>query len=63
LVFFASLVLEVILSISGTGNLLLNAIQRRDFPVLQGILLINACFFIFVTWVSESVYALLDPRV
>lgn len=63
LVFFASLVLEVILSISGTGNLLLNAIQRRDFPVLQGILLINACFFIFVTWVSESTYVVLDPRV
>ena len=63
LVFFASLVLEVILSISGSGNLLLNAIQRRDFPVLQGILLINACFFIVVTWVSESTYVLLDPRV
>jgi ABC-type dipeptide/oligopeptide/nickel transport system permease component len=62
LVFFASLVLEVILSISGTGNLLLNAVQRRDFPVLEGILLINACFFIFVTWASESTYALLDPR-
>lgn len=63
LVFFASLVLEVILSIPGTGNLLLNSIQRRDFPVLQGILLINACFFIIVTWVSESTYAFLDPRV
>ncbi len=62
LVFFASLVLEVILSIPGSGNLLLNAIQQRDYPILQGILLVNACFFICVTWFGDVLYSSLDPR-
>lgn len=63
LVFFGSLVIEVILSIPGSGNLLLGAIQNRDFPVLQGIILFNAAFFIAVAWLGESLLPILDPRV
>jgi ABC-type dipeptide/oligopeptide/nickel transport system permease component len=62
LVFFASLVLEVILSIPGSGTLLLNAIQARDFPVLQGIIVINGAFFIIVTWLADELFPILDPR-
>lgn len=62
LVFFASLVLEVILSIPGAGTLLLGAIQGRDFPVLQGIIIINGVFFIAVTWLADALFPILDPR-
>lgn len=62
LVFFASLVLEVILSIPGTGSLLLTSIQTRDYPVLQGIILINAAFFITVSLLSDWAFSALDPR-
>lgn len=63
LVFFASLVLEVILSIPGTGNLLLVAVQTRDYPVLQGLILVNAVFFILVSFVADWAYIAFDPRV
>lgn len=63
LVFFASLVLEVILSIPGTGTLLLTAIQTRDYPVLQGLILVNAAFFIVVAFIAEWSFSALDPRV
>lgn len=62
LVFFATLVLEVIFSIPGTGNLLLTAIQTRDYPVLQGLILVNAAFFIAVSLFAEWAYTALDPR-
>jgi peptide/nickel transport system permease protein len=63
LVFFASLVLEVILSISGAGSLLLTAIQTRDYPVLQGLILVNAAFFVVVSFLAEWSFAALDPRI
>lgn len=62
LVFFASLVLEVILSIPGTGSLLLTAIQTRDYPVLQGLILVNAAFFVVLSLLAEWAFATLDPR-
>ncbi|MBE0541757.1 MAG: ABC transporter permease [Verrucomicrobia bacterium] len=62
LVFFATLVLEVIFSIPGTGNLLLTAIQTRDYPVLQGVILVNAAFFVAISLFAEWAYVALDPR-
>lgn len=63
LVFFGSLVIEVILSIPGSGNLLLSAIQNRDFPILQGIIMFNAAFFIASSWLGECFLLILDPRI
>ncbi len=63
LVFFASLVLEVILSIPGTGNLLLASVQNRDYPTLQGLILVNAAFFVLISFLAESAYPALDPRI
>lgn len=62
LVFFAAMVLEVILSIPGTGDLLLTAVQRRDYPILRGILILNAVFFAVLAAGSDLSYRILDPR-
>lgn len=62
-IFISSLIVEFIYTISGVGSLMLSAIQQKDFPMLQGILLINAVFFILVSQVSEFIYVLLDPRI
>jgi peptide/nickel transport system permease protein len=62
LVFFSSFVLEIILSAPGVGALLLTAIQRRDYPMIQGILLVNASFFILVSFLGELLFSWLDPR-
>lgn len=63
IVFVASFVLEVIFTIPGIGILLISSIQRKDYPVLQGILIINAIFFITLSWLSEVIFSWLDPRV
>lgn len=62
LVFFAAMILEVILSIPGTGDLLLSAVQRRDYPILQGILILNAVFFAGLAACSDIFYQHFDPR-
>ncbi len=61
-IFVASFVLEVIFTIPGTGVLLVQAIQQKDFPILQGILLVNAAFFITMAWASDLAFRWLDPR-
>lgn len=63
IIFIASYIIEVIFTIPGVGSLLITTIQRKDYPMLQGILLINAMLFITITWLSELIFGLLDPRV
>ena len=41
---------------------LVKAIQQKDYPILQGILLFNAAFFITVAWASDLAFKWLDPR-
>ncbi|NQU63957.1 MAG: ABC transporter permease subunit [SAR324 cluster bacterium] len=62
-IFTASLVVEVIFSIPGVGPLLITSIQQRDYPMLQGVVLINAFFFIGLSWLSELLFKFLDPRI
>lgn len=61
-VFVASFVLEIVFTIPGTGVLLVRSIQEHDFPMLRGLLLVNAVFFVALSWVSESFFSILDPR-
>jgi peptide/nickel transport system permease protein len=45
------------------GRLIVNAIQRRDYPVIQGGLLLTASALVLVNLVVDLLYAWLDPRV
>ena len=63
LVIFASLVIEIIFSLPGTGTLLLASIQNNDYPMLQGILIINAFVFVGLHFLAETLYPVLDPRI
>lgn len=62
-IFVASFILEVIFSIAGIGPLLIRTIQNKDYPMLQGIILVNAFFFIGLSWLAEIIFQWLDPRV
>ena len=54
----------IILSLMGIGlHLLVNAIQRRDYPVIQGGLLLTASALVLVNLAVDLLYAWLDPRV
>jgi len=58
-----TIVVEQVFAISGFGRLTLNAVLNRDFVVLQGALLVTALLFTTVNFVTDLVYAYLDPRI
>jgi peptide/nickel transport system permease protein len=58
-----SVVIELVFSLPGVGRLIIGAILRRDYPVIQGGLLLTATTFVFVNIVVDVLYAYLDPRV
>ena len=58
-----AVVIETVFSLPGVGRLIIGAIQRRDFPIIQGGLLVTACIFVFVNIVVDMLYGWFDPRV
>jgi peptide/nickel transport system permease protein len=58
-----TVVIESIFSLPGMGRLIVNAIQRRDYPVIQGGLLLIATALVLVNLAVDLLYAWLDPRV
>jgi len=58
-----AVVVEQVFSLPGVGRLIIGAIQRRDFPIIQGGLLITAATFVFVNIAVDILYGWLDPRV
>ena len=57
------IVIEIIFAWPGTGRLLIDSIQFRDFPIIQGLILTYAVIFALVNVAVDLSYALLDPRV
>jgi peptide/nickel transport system permease protein len=58
-----TVVIETVFSLPGMGRLIVNAIQRRDYPVIQGGLLLTATALVMVNLAVDLLYAWLDPRV
>jgi len=58
-----TVVTEKVFNWPGIGTLLLGAIERRDYPVVQGCVLTIAFTFILVNMLTDCLYAFLDPRV
>lgn len=58
-----AVVIETVFSLPGVGRLIVGAIQRRDFPIIQGGLLVTAAIFVFVNILVDIAYGWLDPRI
>jgi len=58
-----AVIIETIFSLPGNGQLLVTAIFNRDFPVVQGLVVVIATVFILVNVLVDVVYALIDPRI
>jgi peptide/nickel transport system permease protein len=54
---------ETVFAWPGIGRLLVQAILRRDYPLVQGITLATALFVILINLVADLCYTLLDPKV
>ena len=58
-----TVVIEQVFSLPGVGRLVVQGILRRDYPVIQGSLLVVALMMVLVNLVVDLLYAYLDPRV
>jgi len=58
-----SVVIEQIFAMPGIGRLLVQAIMARDYPVVQGTMLLLGFAFVFINIVIDLIYAWVDPRV
>jgi len=58
-----TIVTETIFSWPGIGRLAVQAINARDYPLLQGCILLIAVSYVLVNLLTDFVYALIDPRV
>jgi len=58
-----TVVIEEVFALPGMGRFALNAISQRDYPVVQGVVLVIALLFVLVNLVVDVAYAFIDPRV
>jgi peptide/nickel transport system permease protein len=56
-------VTESVFSIPGIGRLTIDAVTQRDFPVIQGIILVTSFTYVMVNLLIDLSYRLFDPRV
>jgi ABC-type dipeptide/oligopeptide/nickel transport system permease component len=58
-----AVVLEVVFSRPGLGRLYVNAVAARDYPLIQGGILLIATAVVFVNLMVDISYAIIDPRI
>lgn len=58
-----AVVTESVFAIPGLGRLTIDAILRRDYPVIQGIVLLFSFVYVLVNLMIDVVYTLVDPRI
>ncbi len=57
-----AVVTEQVFNIPGVGRMLIQAVLRRDFPLIQGIVLVIAFLYVLINLVVDIIYVFLDPR-
>ncbi len=58
-----AVVTETVFAIPGVGRLTVDAILRRDYPVIQGIVLLFSFVYVFINLLIDLLYTVLDPRI
>jgi peptide/nickel transport system permease protein len=58
-----TVIIETVFGRPGIGQLVVNAILNKDFPLVQGVVLFIAVGYVFVNLLVDVVYAIVDPRI
>jgi peptide/nickel transport system permease protein len=58
-----AIVTETVFGLPGVGNLVVSAVLRRDYPVIQGALLVIAALYVLINLAIDLLYLVVDPRV
>ena len=54
---------ESVFNIPGVGRLVVDAISRRDYPIIQGVMIIFAAVYVLINLVIDILYSFIDPRI
>ncbi len=54
---------ETVFNIPGVGRLVVDAISRRDYPIIQGVMIVFSAVYVLVNLVVDILYCVLDPRI
>lgn len=57
------IVVEVVFAWPGLGRLVYNAVAARDYPLIQGAVLLIAVLFLLINLIVDALYAVVDPRI
>ncbi len=58
-----AVITETVFSWPGIGSLLIESIQKRDYPLVQGCVLLVAVSYLLINTTTDLLYQLLDPRI
>jgi peptide/nickel transport system permease protein len=58
-----AVITETVFSWPGIGSLLIESIQKRDYPLVQGCVLLVAVSYLLINTATDLLYQLLDPRI
>ncbi len=58
-----TVIIESVFSIAGIGTYMVNGINSRDYPVVQGSIIYIAFIFAFIMLITDLIYAFVDPRI
>ncbi|HEX2281905.1 MAG TPA: ABC transporter permease [Thermomicrobiales bacterium] len=63
LILSGTVVIETVFSIRGLGRILVGAIFDRDYPMVQGVILLISVIFVLANLIVDIIYTFLDPRI
>jgi peptide/nickel transport system permease protein len=58
-----AVVVETVFAWPGVGRLLYEGVSFRDFPVVQGVVILGGCMIVVVNLLVDIFYAVVDPRI
>src|SRR2546430_5704462 len=58
-----AVVTEIVFNIPGLGRLIISAVLRRDYPVVQGVILVTATAYVLINLLVDVLYLFIDPRI
>lgn len=58
-----SIIIEIVFNYPGIGRMVIDAVTRRDFPVIQGAMMIVAFMYVLVNLLVDLSYSVFDPRI
>lgn len=58
-----AVIIEMVFNISGVGRMVVDAVKRRDYPLVQGGILVVTATYLLINLLVDALYAWMDPRI